>query len=170
MLAATSSVDDDADGLTNTQESWWCINPLAVDSDNDGVSDGNEVNALKRWMGNTDVRPSTGKPFLGWPTGSNPPCYDTDRDSIPDLAERWDLGLNANKESTDEDRYDDGQELFGSTNCPGGGGACGYGLLPHVQDGSLVSSDMPTFVKAPGNHPLAAGFPAARDRCNAIDA
>jgi hypothetical protein len=26
-LAGVASVDDDADGLTNTQEQWWCTDP-----------------------------------------------------------------------------------------------------------------------------------------------
>ena len=41
--ARVSAYDSDADGLTDTQEGWWCTDPLKVDSDGDGTSDGSEV-------------------------------------------------------------------------------------------------------------------------------
>lgn len=153
------SLDDDADGLTNTQEQWWCTDPLDADSDNDGATDGAEVTALKAWLGNqTGAPPAAGKPFVGWPA-DHPGCYDDDLDSIPDQAELWELGLNPNRESTDRDKFDDGQELFGNTYCPGSGGYCGYGLLPRDADWGVVLAEMPSWVEAPGNHPLVAAFP-----------
>jgi hypothetical protein len=148
-LTALTSVDDDADGLTNTQEQWWCTDPLNPDSDGDGVSDGAEVAALKDWMGNRrSGPPASGKPFAGWPTEQQ----DSDHDSVPDLAERWELGLNMNRESTDRDKFDDGQELFGLTKW-------GWGALPRAEDTGYVFAEMPSWVKAPGNHPLVAAFP-----------
>ena len=81
------------------------------------------------------------------------------RGSIPDLAERWELGLNMNLESTDRDKFDDGQELFGLTYCPGSGGYCGYGVLPRNEDWGVIFAQMPSWVAAPGNHPLVAAFP-----------
>ncbi|RMD58301.1 hypothetical protein D6833_13030, partial [Candidatus Parcubacteria bacterium] len=86
-------------------------------------------------------------------------CPDKDHDSIPNLAERWDLGLNMDLESTDHDKFDDGQELFGVTDCPGGDLSCGYGDLPRSSDAGYVGATMPAWVKAPGNHPLVAAFP-----------
>jgi len=158
-LAALTSVDDDADGLTNTQEQWWCTDPLNPDSDGDGTNDGDEVQAAKDWLGNLrGSYPSTGKPFVGWPP-DHAGCYDDDQDSIPDLAERWELGLNMNRESTDWDKFDDGQELFGRTYCPGSGGYCGYGSLPRDWDWGVILAEMPPWVKAPGNHPLVAAYP-----------
>ncbi|MEA3309758.1 MAG: hypothetical protein U9Q70_09645 [Chloroflexota bacterium] len=158
-IASLTSVDDDADGLTNTQEQWWCTDPLNPDSDGDGMSDGDEVQAAKDWLANeTSGPPAYGKPFVGWPP-DHTGCYDDDQDSIPDLAERWELGLNMNRESTDRDKFDDGQELFGNTYCPGSGGFCGYGALPRNEDWGVIFAEMPAWVKAPGNHPLVAAFP-----------
>ncbi|MGB5051468.1 MAG: CARDB domain-containing protein [Caldilineaceae bacterium] len=69
------------------------------------------------------------------------------------MAERWELGLNMNAESTDRDKFDDGQELFGATEW-------GRGALPRVQDDAgYIFAEMPTWVKAPGNHPFVAAFP-----------
>ena len=158
-LKALSTADDDGDGLTDTQEAWWCTDPGDEDSDGDGVSDGDEVDDLKAWLANeTDRAPATGKPFIGWPT-DHPGCYDDDRDSIPDMAERWELGLNMNRESTDRDKFDDGQELFGNTYCSGEGGYCSYGVLPRDADWGIIFAEMPSWVEAPGHHPLVAAFP-----------
>jgi hypothetical protein len=159
-LTSFTSVDDDGDGLTNTQEGWWCTGTLNPDSDGDGVGDGAEVQAARDWLGN--VAPSysaSGKPFLSWPS-LIPGCYDDDQDSVPDLAETWDLGLNPNRESTDRDKFDDGQELFGLTYCPGSAGFCGYGTLPRSADWGIIFAEMPTWVQRPGNHPLVAATPA----------
>ncbi len=167
-LPDPDSLDDDADGLTNTQEQWWCTDPFNADSDGDGTSDGNEVQALQEWLGNQrGSYPSSGKPFAGWPPLTDSAgypdrhfaCQDDDLDSVPDLAERWELGLNMNRESTDRDKFDDGQELFGNTYCPGSGGFCGYGALPRNEDWGIIFAEMPSWVKAPGNHPLVAAFP-----------
>lgn len=161
FLTAASDPDADSDGLTDTQEGWWCTNPVQLDSDFDGLNDGNEVAKLKAWMQNTLSAPpvSTAQPFNGWPFNDTT-CIDNDRDSIPNLAERWDLGLNMNIESTDRDRYDDGQELYGTTFCPGSGSACGYGQLPSANhDGLLLFPQLPGWVTHPGNHPLVAAFP-----------
>ncbi|HIQ05139.1 MAG TPA: hypothetical protein EYH31_05515, partial [Anaerolineae bacterium] len=158
-LAALSSVDDDGDGLTNTQESWWCTDPMNPDSDGDGTNDGDEVQALKDWLANrTAGPPASGKPFSQWPP-QIPGCVDDDQDSVPDMAERWELGLNMNRESTDRDKFDDGQELFGNTYCPGSSGYCGYGALPRNEDWGVIFAEMPAWVKAPGDHPLVAAFP-----------
>lgn len=152
-IASLTTIDDDADGLTNTQEQWWCTDPLDDDSDGDGINDGDEVAALKAWLANeTSGPPAYGKPFVGWPP-DHTGCYDDDQDSIPDLAERWELGLNMNRESTDRDKFDDGQELFGITKCPG------YGALPRAVDEGIIFCEMPSWVEAPGDHPLVTAFP-----------
>lgn len=148
-VSALTSVDDDGDGLTNTQESWWGTDPLNPDSDGDGVGDGAEVAALKDWLGNRRASyPASGRPFLGWPDAT----HDADYDGVPDLAEVWELGLNPNRESTDRDKFDDGQELFGITRW-------GWGALPRAEDTGYIFAEMPSWVKAPGNHPLVAAFP-----------
>lgn len=158
-VSELTSLDDDADGLTNTQEQWWCTDPLNPDSDGDGAKDGVEVQAVKDWLSNkTAGYPSAGKPFSLWPP-QIPGCVDDDQDSVPDMAERWELGLNMNRESTDRDKFDDGQELFGLTYCPGTGGFCGYGALPRDEDWGVIFAEMPSWVKAPGKHPLLAAHP-----------
>ena len=78
---------------------------------------------------------------------------------MPDIAEALEVGLNANRESTDRDKFDDGQELFGNTYCPGTSGYCSYGALPRNEDWGVIFAEMPAWVKAPGHHPLVAGFP-----------
>lgn len=158
-LADLTSLDDDADGLTNAQESWWCTDPLNPDTDGDGRTDGAEIQALRDWLGNRRAGPPNETPWPNWPP-QRPGCEDKDHDSIPNLAERWDLGLSMDLESTDRDRFDDGQELFGTTYCPGSGNACGYGTLPSANhDGILLFPQMPSWVSAPGNHPFVAALP-----------
>lgn len=157
--AALSAIDDDDDGLTNTQENWWCTNPIDDDSDDDGIKDGVEIQTAKDWMANKLPGPAFDTPWASWPFNDTT-CPDKDHDSIPNLAERWELGLNMDLESTDHDRYDDGQELFGVTYCPGSGSACGYGTLPSANyDGVLLFPQMPSWVTPPGNHPLITAFP-----------
>ena len=159
FLGAAVSSDSDGDGLNDTLEGYWCTDPTKADSDLDGTNDGDEVAALKAWMNNERVGPpSTGKPFLNWPA-QKANCPDDDQDSVPDFAETFELGLNPNLESTDHDKFDDGQELFGNTYCPGSGGFCGYGSLPRNDDWGVIFSQMPSWVKAPGNHPLIAAYP-----------
>ncbi len=158
-LADAVSADSDNDGLNDTLEGYWCTNPQVADSDFDGVSDGEEVARLKAWMNNElSAPPSSGKPFQGWPH-QKVNCFDDDSDSVPDAAERLELGMNADRESTDLDKFDDGQELFGLTYCTGQGGFCSYGALPRNADWGIITAGMPSWVKAPGNHPLVAAFP-----------
>ena len=156
--ADSVSVDDDADGLTNTQEAWWCTDPLDADTDDDGRSDGAEIQALADWMGNKRESAPGETPWPNWPP-QRANCDDKDHDSIPNLAERWELGLNMDLESSDRDKFDDGQELFGVTYCPGGDLSCSYGDLPRSADSGYVGAAMPAWVKAPGKHPLVATFP-----------
>jgi len=151
-LQSLPGIDSDADGLTDTQESWWCTDPMNPDSDGDGVTDGTEVIYIKDWVSNHGhAVPTAGKPFVGWPN-DHPGCYDDDYDSVPDMAERWELGLNMNRESTDGDKFDDGQELFGLTMYPG------YGGLPRPED-TFITSSMPGWVDPPGNSPVVAAYP-----------
>ncbi|MBI5305488.1 MAG: fibronectin type III domain-containing protein [Chloroflexi bacterium] len=158
ILAATAT-DSDNDGLNDTEEGWWCTNANLADSDNDRVNDGDEVNALRDWILHTRAtRPASGKPFAGWPPNQTG-CYDSDYDSVPDAVEVYVFGLNPNRESTARDKFDDGQKLFGLTNCPGSGGGCGYGALPRAVDWGVIFAEMPTWVKPPYDSPFVAAFP-----------
>ncbi|MGB8646073.1 MAG: thrombospondin type 3 repeat-containing protein [Anaerolineae bacterium] len=158
ILAATAT-DSDNDGLNDTEEGWWCTDPNNPDSNNDKVSDGASVQALIDWLQHkTTTRPASGKPFAGWPP-DHAGCYDSDYDSVPDAVEVYVLGLNPNLESTAHDKFDDGQKLFGITNCPGSGGGCGYGALPRAVDWGVIFSQMPSWVKPPYDSPFVAAFP-----------
>lgn len=159
QLAAAVASDIDSDGLSDTEESWWCTDPNNADSNNDKVSDGASVQGLLDWLQHkTTTRPASGKPFAGWPP-DHAGCYDSDYDSVPDAVEVFVLGLNPNLESTAHDKFDDGQKLFGITNCPGSGGGCGYGALPRAVDWGVIFSQMPSWVKPPYDSPFVAAFP-----------
>ena len=144
-LIDAPTVDSDGDGLTDTEEGWWCTDLNNPDSDGDLVGDGAEISQL------LSQNPTNGKPFAGWPP-DHAGCYDDDADSVPDLAEINVVGLNVNRESTDGDKFDDGQELFGITKYPG------YGALPRPED-TFITPNMPGWVDPPGNHPFVAAYP-----------
>ncbi|MCH7225028.1 hypothetical protein [Haloferula sp. A504] len=154
-------MDQDGDQLTDTEERWWGTNPSNPDTDGDGVKDGQEIRQLR--SGDT----SSGIPWPNWPIwgqrpNANPgwgwgdedeaPIVDLDQDSIPDAAERFVLGFNPYRESTDNDRYDDGQEFWGITQI-------NRGSLPRAVDSDFLLAEMPNFVDAPGNSPLVAAYP-----------
>lgn len=161
-ILGAHTLDGDNDGLNDTEEGYWCTNANNPDSDNDTVSDGTEVQRLRDWVRHVPpaTRSATGKPFPGWPP-DHTGCYDSDYDSVPDAVEVYVFGLNPNRESTPRDKFDDGQKLFGLTNCPGIGGGCGYGALPRLVDweGGLIFAEMPSWVRAPYDGPFVAAFP-----------
>ena len=87
---AVALLDDDRDGLTNAEESELGTNPDNDDSDNDGLTDGDEVNEYE-----TD------------PTDS-----DTDDDGLTDGAEIDEYDTDPTEEDSDEDGLTDGAEVF----------------------------------------------------------
>lgn len=158
-VLASTGTDSDGDGLTDTEEGWWCTDPHNADSNNDRVSDGAAVQGLIDWVRHVrTTRPASGKPFAGWPP-DHTGCYDSDYDSVPDAVEVYVFGLNPNRESTPRDKFDDGQKLFGITDCPGSGGGCGYGALPRAVDWGVIFAEMPSWVKPPYDSPYVAAFP-----------
>ncbi len=103
-FASTDDIDND--GLNNTEEYWWATDPNNPDSDGDGAYDGDEV--ARVLSGDR----SFGTPFFKnnvW----NSLSVDGDHDGVPDLAETYAIGISPDRLSTDGDKYDDGQELFG---------------------------------------------------------
>lgn len=171
--ADSVSVDDDADGLTNTEELWWCTDPLNPNSDGDasGYTDGQEIAALLDFTLSRTVRWGYGPPFgppNAWPnfnnrdgTGVNV-CNDGDYDTIPDYAEAYVVGTRVgtgDSENTDGDKFDDGQEFFGTTFCVPGVTDCGYGLYPRPQDFTFITNGMPSWVRPPGDSPFVAAYP-----------
>ncbi|MBX2998768.1 MAG: hypothetical protein KF893_09690 [Caldilineaceae bacterium] len=169
-LSSLPSLDDDGDGLTNTEESWWCTDPLNPNSDGDaqGYTDGQEVAALLDVTIPRNVRWGYGPPFgppNAWPNFNNRDgtgvkvCNDGDFDTIPDYAEVFMVGTRVPYESTDNDKFDDGQELFGVTYCPGAPTNCGYGSYPAVEYWNFIKATMPNWVLPPGDSPFVAAFP-----------
>jgi hypothetical protein len=106
-----------------------------------------------------------GQPIPGYYEGADttkplwnaPRVVDLDQDCIPDAAERSLLGFNAYNESTDHDRYDDGQEFWGITQP-------GRGALPRAVDSDFLLGEMPAFVDPPGTSPLCAAYPEIKVR------
>lgn len=172
-VASSISPDDDGDGLTNTEEGWWCTDPLNPNSDGDaqGFTDGQEVAALLDFTLPRITRWNYGPPFgppAAWPnfnnrdgTGVNV-CNDGDYDTIPDYAEAYVVGTRVgtgDSENTDGDKFDDGQEFFGTTFCLPGQPDCGYGLYPRNQDFNFITNGMPSWIRPPGDSPFVAAYP-----------
>ena len=88
-LAATATsswmlADDDQDGLTNKQETQVGTNPLLVDTDEDALDDGDEVNI---WKTNPLIADTDGdglKDGVEVQRGTNPLNRDTDGDGLED--------------------------------------------------------------------------------------
>jgi murein DD-endopeptidase MepM/ murein hydrolase activator NlpD len=69
------------------------------------------------------------------------------------------IGTSSRDESTDGDKFDDGQEFFGITYCPGGSNFCDYGQYPRAIDSSFISERLPTWIRPPGDSPFVAAYP-----------
>lgn len=170
-IASLESLDQDGDGLTNTEEIWWCTDPEDNNTDNDtqGYTDGQEITALLDVTTSRTVRNAYGPPFgppHAWPNfnGSysqygTPYCNDGDWDTLPDYAEAYIIGSRVPEESTDFDKFDDGQEFFGITFCPGGETSCNYGSYPRVEYANWIGQRIPGWVEAPGDNLFVAAFP-----------
>ena len=162
-LSLVAAPDSDNDGLTDQEEEWWCTDPNDANSDSPlppsitNPSDGDEVEAILNGV------TAYGPPFGLWPQFSpytpNGDCPDGDFDGAPDYAEEFVIGTSPLRESSDKDKFDDGQELFGVTFCPAPSGPCGYGILPRAEDSAFVSANLPAWVLPPGDSPWVAAFP-----------
>jgi len=170
------TLDFDGDGLTDTEESWWCTDPQNPNSDGDaqGYGDGQEVAALLDVTQPRTVRWGYGPPFgppNTWPdfngkdgNTNTPACNDGDWDTIPDFAEVYMVGTRVPAESTDGDKFDDGQELFGITYFPGAPTNCGYGSYPAIEYWNFIKATMPNWVA----DPVQAHRLIARSRCSIL--
>lgn len=103
----TPYLDNDADGLTNTEEITLGTNPDLADSDMDGLSDGAEALIYN----------------------SNPALNDTDGDGLLDGAEVLTHHTNPNLRDTDGDGLSDGLEINTYLTNPLFGDTDGDGLL-----------------------------------------
>lgn len=86
---------------------------------------------------------------------------------MPDLAESLELGLNPGRESTNRDKFDDGQELFGQTYCTGQGGFCSYGPLPRNEDWGVIFADA-IVGQGTGESSTGGRISSAADRCSTV--
>ena len=170
-LGDAISPDSDGDGLTDTEESWWCTDPDNPNTDGDvnGYTDYEEITALLDFTLPRSVRWGYGPPFgppNAWPDWNGadgdpdtPACNDGDWDTIPDYAEAYVIGSRVPSESTDGDKFDDGQEFFGITYCPGAPTNCGYGSYPAMEYWNFIQAEMPDWVEPPGDNLFVAAFP-----------
>ncbi len=164
-VVAAAGTDSDSDGLTDTEESWWCTNPNNPRTNGNprGYTDGQAVYGLLDFTLPRSVRYGYGPPFgppNAWPAFNQPGgCVDGDRDTIPDQAEAFMVGTNYLLESTARDKFDDGQKLFGITYCPGGSNSCGYGSYPRPEYSNFITASMPSWVLPPADNPFVAAFP-----------
>jgi len=109
--AAIGQQDDDGDGLTNQQEAELGTNPQNPDTDNDELSDGDEVNR----HGTNPLNPDTDTDELtdgdeGLRRGTDPKNPDTDCDGLRD-GEEVRLGTDPKNPDTDGDGLNDSDEV-----------------------------------------------------------
>lgn len=110
LLTASGGDDGDTDGLTNLQEQAANTNPTLIDTDNDTLSDGAEINTH----------------------GTNPLLADTDGEGLNDADEISGAGgfvTNPNLADTDGDGFNDALELSEGTD-PTNGSDFPNTLLP----------------------------------------
>lgn len=150
-------------GLTDTAEAWWCTDPGNPNSDGDaqGYTDGQEVTALLDFTLPRATRWGYGAPFgppNAWPdfngmdgNPTTPACNDGDYDTIPPTTRRssWSARGKSRKRAPTVDKFDDGQELFGVTYCPGAPTSCGYGSYPRIEYRNYIKATMPTWCCRP---------------------
>ncbi|MFC6836742.1 helix-turn-helix transcriptional regulator [Halomarina ordinaria] len=108
----TPGGDFDDDGLGNQAEIQRDADPLTPDTDDDGLTDGEEVNVEKTNVTN----PDTDGDGLNDGTevdeyGSNPTDTDTDGDNLTDGQEVKEFGTDPTTADTDDDGLTDGQEV-----------------------------------------------------------
>ena len=95
--------DVDADGLTNLEEFTIGTHPDNADTDEDGMSDAEEINASALYQTNPLSRDTDGDGLLDGNEshlGTNPLLPDTDGDGLNDYEEAQDSELNATREDT----------------------------------------------------------------------
>lgn len=111
-LNQSASDDPDSDGLANDEEYGQETDPNLSDTDNDGLSDGEEVNQHETdpLLVDTDEDGLTDGAEIN-SHGSNPLARDTDQDVLDDFAEVMTHGTSPSKPDTDSDGFSDGVEV-----------------------------------------------------------
>lgn len=122
LLVAVASVvlyirlDSDGDGFTNLQEEPTCMNPYRYDSDEDDLSDYDEVNKYSTNPCNADHDNdglTDGEEILVYST--NPRLPDSDGDGLPDGYEVYTSKTKPKMPDTDGDDVWDGTEVKAGT-------------------------------------------------------
>ncbi len=111
FFGRSSEDDEDLDGLTEAQEREYGTDPRVVDTDGDGLRDGDEIHRYRSdpLMADTDADGVTDhEEILQWKT--DPRKGDTDEDGLTDNVEKG-LGTSPLNIDTDGDVLTDGEEL-----------------------------------------------------------
>jgi len=108
-------VDTDGDGLFDREEPALGTDPFDADSDNDGLSDGVEVNVDGTDPNDPDTDDDGLSDGVEVDGGTDPTLADTDGDGLGDGLETW-LGTDPQFADTDGDGLTDDQELAEGTN------------------------------------------------------
>ncbi|MGB0839125.1 MAG: T9SS type A sorting domain-containing protein [Chitinophagales bacterium] len=109
MIDCTGSLDDDMDGLSNSEEEALGTNPNLADSDMDGINDGGEV-ALGTNPLDADSDDDMVNDGLEVSLNGNPLVPDTDMDGLLDNQE-VELGTALDNSDTDNDLLSDADEV-----------------------------------------------------------
>lgn len=83
--------DPDGDGLTNIEERFWGGDPKDADTDNDGLTDGDEVRLYFTWPNNPDSDDDGLTDSFEVEHGTLPYDADTDDDGYLDGMDRYPL-------------------------------------------------------------------------------
>jgi outer membrane protein OmpA-like peptidoglycan-associated protein len=115
--------DPDGDGLSNLEELQAGTNPMAEDTDHDGLSDKLELDQVNLFWASDATRPDTDGDFLLdgeevslW--GTSPNRADSDLDGLNDYAEVKLFFTDPNSRDTDNGFSDDGREVLADRTDP----------------------------------------------------
>ncbi|MEH6471165.1 MAG: PQQ-binding-like beta-propeller repeat protein [Halopseudomonas sp.] len=112
-----ASTDQDGDGLSALAEFTHRTNPLVPDSDDDGLSDGDEVSLYSTDPLDTDTDSDSLADYDELISfGTNPNQADSDADGIDDAAELNTYGTDPNLSDSDGDTLPDGWEVTNGLN------------------------------------------------------
>jgi microcystin-dependent protein len=113
LTMEATTVDSDADGLSDEEEENLGTDPLNPDTDGDGLEDGEEI-AFGTDPLNPDTDGDTLEDGVEIGLGTNPLDLDTDGDGLFDGEEIF-AGTDPLNLDTDGDRLDDGEEISAGT-------------------------------------------------------
>jgi len=148
LVSKSCSEDKDADGLGQCDEELFGTDPLNPDTDNDGLTDGDEVSNHKTdplKNDSDDDSLSDNDELTTYLT--NPLVYDTDNDSLSDGEEVLNFKTDPLKVDSDSDDLTDGDEVLNYKTNPlradtdGDGLSDGGEILNYKTDPNKVDTD-----------------------------